>query len=194
MGDRRHLWTDAFLAALAVEGVQTRAAELAGVDRSAVFRRRQADPEFDQACKDAMEAAADALEAEARRRALEGEREPVLYQGQPTYELECDEAGYPVFDTVQEERPDFDAEGKPITRLVDVRRPRRKLDANGQPIILTVRKRSDSLLALLLKGRRKAVFADRTELTGADGGPVKGEQALVIATGVPAAEDDEPIA
>jgi hypothetical protein len=34
---------------------------------------------------------------------------------------------------------------------------------------------SDSLLALLLKGRRKKVFADRTELTGADGGPVKQE-------------------
>jgi len=31
---------------------------------------------------------------------------------------------------------------------------------------------SDSLMALLLKGRRKKVFADRTELTGADGGPV----------------------
>lgn len=31
---------------------------------------------------------------------------------------------------------------------------------------------SDSLLALVLKGRRKQVYADRTELTGADGGPV----------------------
>lgn len=31
---------------------------------------------------------------------------------------------------------------------------------------------SDSLLALVLKGRRKKVYADRTELTGADGGPV----------------------
>jgi hypothetical protein len=31
---------------------------------------------------------------------------------------------------------------------------------------------SDALLALFLKGRRKKVYADRTELTGADGGPV----------------------
>jgi hypothetical protein len=31
---------------------------------------------------------------------------------------------------------------------------------------------SDALLALILKGRRKKVYADRTELTGADGGPV----------------------
>jgi len=31
---------------------------------------------------------------------------------------------------------------------------------------------SDALLSLVLKGRRKKVYADRTELTGADGGPV----------------------
>jgi hypothetical protein len=43
---------------------------------------------------------------------------------------------------------------------------------------------SDSLLALLLKGRRKKVFAERIEQTGADGGPVQTQQ-VVIATGVP---------
>jgi hypothetical protein len=43
---------------------------------------------------------------------------------------------------------------------------------------------SDSLLALLLKGRRKKVFAERVEETGADGGPIKSQQ-VVIATGVP---------
>ncbi len=37
----------------------------------------------------------------------------------------------------------------------------------------TVQKYSDSLLALLLKGRRKMIFSDRTELTGADGAPVQ---------------------
>lgn len=31
---------------------------------------------------------------------------------------------------------------------------------------------SDALLALILRGRRKKVYAERTELTGADGGPV----------------------
>ena len=140
MGDRQPLWTKAFLAALAVEGVLSRASEIAGIDRSGVYRRRQADPEFDQACKDAMEAAADALEAEARRRALQGVEEPV-YQG-------------------------------------------------GQ-LIGTKTVYSDSLLALLLKGRRKEVFAERRELTGADGGALKTEQAIVIATGVPAEDDDE---
>jgi hypothetical protein len=44
---------------------------------------------------------------------------------------------------------------------------------DGRPLWLTITKYSDPLLALLLKGRRKQVFAERTELTGADGGEVK---------------------
>lgn len=47
---------------------------------------------------------------------------------------------------------------------------------------------SDSLLALLLKGRRKRVFAERVETTGADGGPVKTQ--VLVATGVPSAPLD----
>jgi hypothetical protein len=39
-------------------------------------------------------------------------------------------------------------------------------------LVGTERVYSDSLLSLILKGRRKQVYADRTELTGADGGPV----------------------
>ena len=31
---------------------------------------------------------------------------------------------------------------------------------------------SDALMSLVLKGRRKKIYADRTEITGADGGPV----------------------
>jgi hypothetical protein len=42
---------------------------------------------------------------------------------------------------------------------------------------------SDSLLALLLKGRRKKVFAERVETTGADGGPV--QASVTIVSGVP---------
>ena len=139
MGDLRHLWTDAYLAALAEHGLVGRAAKDAGVDRSQVWRRRQDDPEFDAAVKDAIEHAADKLETEARRRAIDGTEEPV-YQ--------------------------------------------------GGVLVGTKRVFSDSLLALLLKGRRKGVFAERTELTGANGGPVQ-TQPLVVATGVPQAEDDE---
>lgn len=137
MGDTRHHWTNAFLAALSEVGLLTYAAEAAGVDRSTVFRRRREDEEFEQAVQDALEQAADKLEREARRRAVEGVEEPV-YQG-----------------------------GKRVgTKLVY----------------------SDTLLALLLKGRRKQVFAERTEITGAEGGPVKQEQ-VVVATGVPSADD-----
>lgn len=35
-----------------------------------------------------------------------------------------------------------------------------------------VLKKSDAMLALVLKGRRKSVYADRTEITGADGAPL----------------------
>lgn len=132
MGDMRHLWTDAFLAALAECGVLTQAAAVAGVDRVTVWRRRQDDAEFNAACEQAIDMAADKLEAEARRRAIEGVEEPV-YQG-------------------------------------------------GQ-LIGTKTVYSDSLLALLLKGRRKKVFAERVEQTGADGGPV--QSSVTIATGVP---------
>jgi hypothetical protein len=36
----------------------------------------------------------------------------------------------------------------------------------------TERVYSDALMSLILKGRRKRVYADRTELTGVDGGPL----------------------
>lgn len=131
----RHLWTNAFLAALSVHGVLSRAAQEAGVDRVTVWRHRESDPEFAKACQEAIDLATDALETEARRRAIEGVVEDVYHQG-----------------VVVGQRRNY----------------------------------SDQLLALLLKGRRKSVFADRTELTGANGGAVKGS--ILIATGVP---DDE---
>lgn len=141
MGNLRHTWQPAFLAALEQTGIIADACKLAGVDRSSVWRCRQSDESFAKAFDEAMEAAIDTLEREARRRAVEGTEEPV-YQG-------------------------------------------------GQ-LVGTRRVYSDSLMALLLKGRRKSVFADRTELTGAEGGPVKA--AVVIATGVPNDVPDSDIA
>jgi hypothetical protein len=58
----------------------------------------------------------------------------------------------------------------------------------GGQLIGTKTVYSDSLLALLLKGRRKRVFAERVETTGADGGPVKTQ--VLVATGVPSAPLD----
>ncbi len=58
----------------------------------------------------------------------------------------------------------------------------------GGQLVGTKRVYSDPLLALLLKGRRKQVFADRVEQTGPNGGPVQSQ--VVIVTGVP----DAPVA
>jgi hypothetical protein len=138
MGDLRHLWTDAYLAALREHGLLGRAAIEAGVDRVTVYHRRKDDPEFEARVREAIEHAADSLEREARRRALEGTEKGVWHQG---------------------------------------------------VLVGTERVYSDAMLALLLKGRRKDVFADRTELTGADGGPVRQQQVTVV-SGVPDPVDD----
>lgn len=55
-------------------------------------------------------------------------------------------------------------------------------------LVGTERVYSDALLALLLKGRRKSVYAERKELTGADGAALPAAQ-VVIATGVPTTDD-----
>lgn len=49
---------------------------------------------------------------------------------------------------------------------------------------------SDALLALILKGRRKTVYAERKEVTGADGAALPASQ-IVIATGVPSDAFDD---
>lgn len=142
-------WKPAFLAALAEIPVVAHAARAAGVEYRYVYMTRKADEEFAKAWDEAMEQGIDRAEQEAFRRAVVGFEEPVVHQGRLQYVYErC-----------------VDSEGKETYRPL--------LDDNGQPIPLTVRKHSDALLALMLKGRRKKVFADRTELTGADGGPVQ---------------------
>lgn len=148
-----HDWVPNFLKSLAEHGIVRTAANLAAVDRTTVYRRKESDEEFAKAFDDAMETAIDTLEQEARRRALHGVEEPVIYQGQPTPLFERDAAGNVVMD--------------------DGGRPKLRMNPDGTVALLTIRKPSDAMMALMLKGRRKRVFADRTEITGADGGPVK---------------------
>jgi hypothetical protein len=153
-------WQEAFLAALREFPVLKHGCDAAGINRSTVFRARQANEDFDKAVNEAMEEGIDRAEQEAFRRGVVGFLEPVVHQGQLqfTYERYLDDDGKEAF--------------------------RKVLDANGQPIPLTVRKHSDPMLALILKGRRKTVYAERTEVTGANGGPVA-SQALTVVTGVP---------
>ncbi len=149
MANKHYNWKPAFLAALRELPVIRHACEAVGIDRVTAWRAKQADEEFAAAWDDAMEEGIDRAEQEAFRRGVVGFEEPVLHQGRLQY----------VYERYEDEN------GQEQYRLV--------LDANGQPIPLTTRKHSDALLALFLKGRRKKVYADRTELTGADGGPVQ---------------------
>lgn len=149
MSNHHFPWRKAFLAALSEYPVVQHACDVVGIERSTAYRARHADEDFATAWDDAMEAGVDRAEREAFRRGVVGFEEPVIDKGRLAY----------VYDRV------VDEDGK-----VDFM-PR--LDENGQPIPLTVRKHSDALLSLILKGRRKKVYAERTELTGADGGPVK---------------------
>lgn len=141
-------WHDAFLAALREVPIVQHACNAVGIERCTAYRARLADEAFAKAWEEAMEAGVDRAEQEAFRRGVVGFHEPVIDKGRLAY----------VYERY------LDDDGQEQWRM--------KLDDQGQPIPLTVRKHSDPMLALILKGRRKSVYADRTELTGADGGPV----------------------
>ncbi len=160
-------WRPAFLAALREVPVLRHGCDVTGVDRSTVLKNRKADPAFDEAVEQALEEGVDKAEQEAFRRAVVGYEEPVIHQGNVT----------PLM------APVFGADGEPvIDDLTKSQKWAPVLDQTGRPVPLTVRKHSDTLLSLVLKGRRKKVYADRTELTGADGGPVATTDATQRAT------------
>lgn len=74
-------WARPFLAALAIRGTPTKAAQLCGViSRQNAYVLRNRDPEFAAAWDAALEEFRDTLEDTARARALDGWMEPV-YQG-----------------------------------------------------------------------------------------------------------------
>jgi hypothetical protein len=159
-------WREPFLEALRALPVVQAACDAVGIQRSTAYRARLADPDLAEAWDDAMEAGIDRAEQEAFRRGMLGFEEPVIDRGRLVYRY----------------TRRVDAEGKEHYDPV--------LDANGQPVPLTVRKHSDAMLALILKGRRKQTYAERRELTGKDGEALPAAQ-VVIATGVP---DDDAIA
>ena len=146
-------WIVPFLEHLKTSCNYAESARVVGVAYNAVMARKRNDADFEAACDEAMEEAYDALEAEARRRAFTGVEEPVVYQGQMT----------PVWER--------DASGAVVTDL-ETGHPVQARDSSGRLRYLTVRKYSDSLAQFLLKGYRRRKFGDKTELTGADGGPL----------------------
>jgi len=89
-------WTDrqraCFLARLAETGNVSAAARSAAIARSSAYALRAVDEPFAAAWAEAQAQALDALEMEARRRAVDGIEQPVLYAGKPVH----DAGGEPV--------------------------------------------------------------------------------------------------
>ncbi|WP_336946414.1 hypothetical protein [Asaia sp. HN010] len=81
-----------FLDHLKKSGNVSEAARAAGIDRKTAYNWRRGDEIFSEHWNLALEEATDLLEAEARRRAIEGYEEPLLYGGR----LICDPDGKPV--------------------------------------------------------------------------------------------------
>lgn len=155
----------AFLAAFAETASIVRAAAAANVSRSIHYVWMK-DAGYADSFKLAEEIAGDTLEAEAIRRAHEGINEPVVYQGAVI--------GYWVLDdgtrrpgTSQDEPPAEGAEFEP----------------------LTINKRSDGLLRLLLEGFKGEKYAThRHQVSGKGGGglPLSGYGVLLV----PSAPED----
>lgn len=141
-------WKAIFLEALRNMPVIRHACDASGVSRTTAWRARETDEAFAKAWDDALADGVDRVEQAAMLRAVDGWEEPVIDKGRLAWRYERF-----VDDNGQEQY-------RPV------------LDANGQPVPLTVRKHSDALLALILKGRRKEVYADRTELAGVEGQPL----------------------
>lgn len=171
-------WVTPFLRALASGCTVSEAAAAGGISSSATYALRRSDGDFAEAWRIALEDSADVLEREARRRAIEGVEEPVVYQGQLTPVWERDAEGDVVTVqvpcapyTVTRKKPDGSTEAVEITtetKQVQARNP------DGSLKWLTVRKPSDALMALMLKGRRKEVFGtERTEISGPNGTPLQ---------------------
>jgi hypothetical protein len=156
-------WRPAFLEALRHMPVVRHACRAVDINRSTAYDARNADKDFAAAWDDAMAEGVDRAEQAAFQRAVDGFEEPVIDKGKLAYRYER----YTVTHTHAETGEEVEEE-----------KWRMALDANGQPIPLTIRKHSDALLALVLKGRRKEVYADRTELTGANGQPVEVDQTV----------------
>lgn len=147
----------AFCAALRETAMVARACEAIGISRDTAYRWRKEDLDFALAWDESMQAAVSVLEDEVIRRGAHGVEEPVIHQGQRSPIID-----YDAIDPLTNERY--------IPQLAPVKR-----DANGNPLFLTVRKYSDTLLTFALKAHAPGKYRDNAsiELTGKDGGAVQ---------------------
>lgn len=142
-------WREAFLAALRFMPVVTYACNVVDIVPSTAYRQRTLDPTFAKEWDEALEAGVDRAEIEAFRRGVDGYEEPVVYKGELM--------------VVQEPHQVVDDDG--IERTVW----RPKLDPRGNPIPLTIRKHSDTMLGRVLAARRSSYRTSATEISNPDG-------------------------
>lgn len=128
---RRRDWKALFLANLAETGNVKLAADGAKVSRQSAYNHREDNKDFAARWDSAVDEAMDLLEAEARRRAVVGVDDPVIYEGK-LCGVWVDDKGRQV------------SENTPGATLIP----------------LTVKKYSDTLLIFLLKGGRPQKFRD----------------------------------
>ncbi len=95
-----------FIEALSELGSVRHAAEAAGMNRTHAYELRATVESFAARWRDALADSADVLEQEARRRAMAGHAEPVIYQGKLCYRLGADG------------KPEMGEDGRPIPLTV----------------------------------------------------------------------------
>lgn len=153
-------WRQPFIDALREFGVVSYAAEIAGVDRAAVYRARERNQRFAAEWEDALAEATDTLEREARRRAVDGVQRLKFHQGYPIMVPLLGENGRPVLEDA------VDQAGNPI------------LDKEGNPkqtpvmVPYVEHEYSDTLLIFLLKNWNKEKYGDKMQLSTPDGRPL----------------------
>jgi hypothetical protein len=74
-------WRPAFLHHLGAWGNVSRAAKKAKIARKTAYAAREKDPQFKSEWDDALKTACDGMEEEARRRAVEGSKKPIYFNG-----------------------------------------------------------------------------------------------------------------
>lgn len=164
----------AFCAALAETAQVTKACAAVGISRYTAYKWRKEDPEFAIRWDEAMKAALLGLEDEVHRRAFDGVNEPLVHQGQFTYEYERDANGQIIFDEQTVEREVISKRGKETVREV-IRVPRVALGEDGKPRIATVKKYSDTLAIFLLKAHDPQKYREnqKIEMSGPNDGPIE---------------------
>lgn len=134
-------WKSIVLAQMALGEMVTDAAKSALVTRAAVYKAREEDDAFAEAFKDAEEQGTDLLEKEGRHRAMVGTDDPVIHRGELCWVW-------------------IDAQGNLLP-------PTKKGRPKGakRRIPLTIKKKSDGILMMMLRGRRPQVYGDHIHHT-----------------------------